>query len=209
MISAATALDPNGELRLRAQAQLQANRGSPPARSATEALAVLYRLAGSPATASDALALLHELQVHQVELELQQEELQRARVELEQALQRQTERMERAPLGCLSLDAAGRITELNSAAAHLLGAAVATLWGRNLSSLLTASGAQALLALLQQKDRTEPAPAKVCVLELLPSPGLASQVLHASASADEQPGHWLLALLAPPLPERAPQSPRR
>lgn len=207
MTPAATTLDPNGELRLRAQAQLQADRGSPPTRSATEALAVLYRLAASPATAGEALALLHELQVHQVELELQQEELQRTRIELEQALQRQTERMERAPLGCLSLDAAGRITELNSAAAHLLGAAVATLWGRTLGSLLTTSGVQALQALLLQVGAAGPAPAEVCVLELLPSPGQASQFLHASASMDQPPGHWLLALLAPP--ETALQSARR
>jgi PAS domain-containing protein len=207
MPPAATALDPNGELRLRAQAQLRSDRGSPPARSTAEALAVLYRLAASPATAGDALALLHELQVHQVELELQQEELQRTQIELEQALQRQIERLERAPLGCLSLDASGRITELNSAAAHLLGAAVAALWGRTLSSLLTPSGAQALQALLLQVGAAGPAPAEVCVLELLPSSGQASQLLHASASADQPPGHWLLALLAPP--ETALQSPRR
>jgi hypothetical protein len=37
---------------------------------------VLHALASSPQTAADALTLLHELQVHQVELDLQAQELQ-------------------------------------------------------------------------------------------------------------------------------------
>jgi len=48
---------------------------------ASAAFGVLYELASSPSTAPDALALLHELQVHQVEVDLQDEELRHARVE--------------------------------------------------------------------------------------------------------------------------------
>ena len=40
----------------------------------TEALTLLHGLASTPQTASDALKLLHELQVHQVELDLQHEQ---------------------------------------------------------------------------------------------------------------------------------------
>ena len=40
-----------------------------------DALALLYRLASNPDSAGDALKLLHELQAHQVELDLQHEQL--------------------------------------------------------------------------------------------------------------------------------------
>ena len=43
--------------------------------------------------------LLHELQVHQIELEMQNEELRQARVEAETALQRYTDLYDFAPAG--------------------------------------------------------------------------------------------------------------
>jgi len=61
----------SAELRTKARAKL-GQTAQPDARDAhaTEAMGVLYELAAAPDTAADALALLHELQVHQVELEL-------------------------------------------------------------------------------------------------------------------------------------------
>ena len=48
---------------------------------------------------ADAQRLLHELEVHKIELEMQNEELREARVELESALTRYTEMFEFAPIG--------------------------------------------------------------------------------------------------------------
>jgi hypothetical protein len=74
----------NRDLRRRALAQLRVPAGSHEARlNSSAALGVLHELASSPSTAEAALALLHELQVHQVELDLQDEELRRSRAELE------------------------------------------------------------------------------------------------------------------------------
>ncbi|EWS65555.1 hypothetical protein Y695_01185 [Hydrogenophaga sp. T4] len=83
-------------LRERATTKLTNGMRSDLSRASTsEAMAVLFKLASSPSTAGDALALLHELQVHQVEVEMQHEELRCSRVELESDLIRQTARVER------------------------------------------------------------------------------------------------------------------
>jgi PAS domain S-box-containing protein len=65
--------------------------------------------------------LIHELQVHQIELEMQNEELRRAREELELSLNKYAELYDFAPLGYFVFDAAGVIREVNLAGAQLLG----------------------------------------------------------------------------------------
>lgn len=65
--------------------------------------------------------LLHELQVHQVELELQNEQLEAARAWIEAALASYTELYDFAPVPYFTLDRAGKIAELNLAGARLLG----------------------------------------------------------------------------------------
>lgn len=65
-------------------------------------------------------SLLHTLQVYQVELETQNEELKRAQRELAATLERYTELYDQAPVGYVTLDARGRITQSNRAAKALL-----------------------------------------------------------------------------------------
>jgi len=62
--------------------------------------------------------LVHELQVHQMELEQQNEELQRVRAEVEEGLARYTELYEFAPAGYLTLGRDGEIRQLNLAGAN-------------------------------------------------------------------------------------------
>jgi PAS domain-containing protein len=64
--------------------------------------------------------LLQQLQVYQGELESQNEELQRAQQDLAATLHRYTELYEQAPVGYVTLDARGRITQANRAATQLL-----------------------------------------------------------------------------------------
>lgn len=61
------------------------------------------------------------LRVHQVELELQCEELQRAQAETEESRNRYRELYESIPIGYGTIDAKGRIYDLNPAGASLLG----------------------------------------------------------------------------------------
>ena len=65
--------------------------------------------------------LVHELEVHQIELELQNEELQQTRSDLEVGLQSYTELYDFAPTGYLTLDLDGTIEKVNLTAARLLG----------------------------------------------------------------------------------------
>ena len=69
----------------------------------------------------DARALVHELQVHQIELEMQNEELQRARGAAEEASEKYGDLFDFAPIGYFLWDAEGRILEINLAGAALLG----------------------------------------------------------------------------------------
>ena len=73
--------------------------------------------------AGDLLRMVHELQVHKLELEMQNNELRQSRVEREAALARYTELYDFAPVGYLTLTFNGLIAEINLTGATLLGVA--------------------------------------------------------------------------------------
>jgi PAS domain S-box-containing protein len=75
----------------------------------------------SIATGADALALCHELEVHQIELQMQNEELMRAQTQLAASEEKYRELYEFAPIGYLTLEDSGKILEANLAAASILG----------------------------------------------------------------------------------------
>jgi two-component system, cell cycle sensor histidine kinase and response regulator CckA len=74
-----------------------------------------------PKSEADTQRVLHELQVHQIELEMQNAELQQARNEMEAGLEKYSELYDFAPVGYLTIGREGMIREANLAAASLLG----------------------------------------------------------------------------------------
>jgi two-component system CheB/CheR fusion protein len=71
--------------------------------------------------AGDVQELIHELQVHQIELEMQNDELRRAQLELEDSRNKYYELYDFAPIGYFTLDQNGLILEANLAGADMLG----------------------------------------------------------------------------------------
>ena len=66
---------------------------------------------------------LHELRVHQIQMEMQNEELRRAQGELEAARARYFDLFDLAPIGYFTVSEAGLILEVNLTAASMLGVA--------------------------------------------------------------------------------------
>jgi PAS domain S-box-containing protein len=80
--------------------------------------------------------MLHELQVHQIELEMQNEELRAAQVELDAGRARYFHLYDLAPVGYLTARETGLIEEANLAAATLLGMTRRALVGQPLSRFI-------------------------------------------------------------------------
>lgn len=80
---------------------------------------------------ADAKKLLHQLQVHQIELEMQNEELLKAYQTAEAALKKYTIVFDQAPMGFVTLETDGTIAELNFTAAEMLGERRIGLMGSN------------------------------------------------------------------------------
>lgn len=105
---------------------------------------------GDQRTAEDTARLVHELQVHQIQLEMQNEELQRARDELEAALEKYTDLYDFAPVGYLTLDRDGVISEANLAGANLLGIERFALVNRRFWPFISAADRPAFGAFLKK-----------------------------------------------------------
>jgi signal transduction histidine kinase/CheY-like chemotaxis protein len=104
----------------------------------------------------DVLRLIHELEVHEIELELQNEELRRARDELEVSVTRYSELYDFAPVGYVTLDAKSTILEINLVGSTLLGKDRARLIGQRFAQWVTPAtrpALEGLLATLQREER--------------------------------------------------------
>ena len=139
---------------LRQKAETSIRGGSAPATHGwtigAASLTLLHKLASDPATASDALKMLHELQVHQVELDLQQEHMNEDRLAIEQLTLRQVELYVFAPVAYFMVSSAGEIVEGNLLGARMIGVERDDLQSHNILRLAAPDSRAALQALLEQ-----------------------------------------------------------
>ncbi len=87
-------------------------------------------------TATSMKELLHELYVHQAELEIQNEELRGAQQALEASRLQYLQLFQSVPLACLAVNAAGIVGEANAAAERQFGLPMLRLKGRPLTLLV-------------------------------------------------------------------------
>jgi PAS domain S-box-containing protein len=113
-------------------------------------------------------ALEHELALHQVELESQNEELRRTQVALAEARDRYVQLYDHAPVGYITIDRHGVITEANLTAASLLNVERAVLagshflrfvaghdadrWVRHATRSILAGGTQSIDVMVQPRE---------------------------------------------------------
>lgn len=83
------------------------------------------------------LRLIHELQVHQIELEMQNDELRRTQLDLEAARDKYTDLYDFAPVGYFTISEQGLIEEANLTAADLFSADRQSLIGQPLARFIS------------------------------------------------------------------------
>ncbi len=93
-------------------------------------------LADSLSARCDADKVVHELQVHQIELETQNENLRQTQLALEESRDRYRDLYEFAPVAYVTLDSSGMIAEINHTAAALFGEVRKRLLGSYFSGYL-------------------------------------------------------------------------
>jgi len=118
------------ELRRQAEAKLHGNTTESP----------------TPRNETETQRLLHELQVHQIELEMQNVELCRVQEELELSRDKYAELYDFAPVGFFCLEPSGLIREVNLHGAQLLGVERQGLINKPLSCFIAEADQREILA---------------------------------------------------------------
>jgi len=144
---------------LRLNAEQLVHSGAAPSASqavlGVDVLELLYRRASNPEFAPDALKLLHELQTHQVELDLVFDQLMASETELAEQLAHYRALYDEAPVPYLVVDTGGRIVEHNQAAKTLFGHRVESLAEHHLSDLVASSSRAALVTMMQALETSD------------------------------------------------------
>ena len=130
------------DLRRRAEEEIKAEHVEPEAMSQDECV-----------------RLIHELRVHQIELEMQNEELRQAQAQLAESRDKYADLYDFAPVGYLTLDERGLIVEANLTAATMLGMERGRLLGLSFPLFLEEADRpvfrQLLAKILQQQQQQQ------------------------------------------------------
>ncbi len=136
---------------------------------------------------TDARSLIHELQVHQIELEMQNEELRRAQRELEESRNRFSDLYDFAPVGYFTFDKNGFIIEVNLTAANKLGVERSFLIKKPFSLFISPGSKDVFYLHLRHVFRT--GVRQTCELKLVDKKGVQFDIQLESLSVQDGEGN--------------------
>ena len=150
-------------------------------------------------TSEEARHLLHELAIHQIELEMQNEELRQAYVEIEAARAHYFNLYDLAPVGYIAVDQKGRIRDSNLTAATLLGVGRAALANKQISHFIFMEDEESYLRLLKKLLHTnnpeESEAPLLCDLRMVKSDGSPFWAHWVVAAAQDESGEPTLHIV--------------
>jgi PAS domain S-box-containing protein len=115
-------------------------------------------------------AILHDLRVHQIELEMQNEELRRAQLEIDATRARYFDLYDLAPVGYCTLSEKGLILEANLTAANLLGVTRQKLINQPISRFILTADQD--IYYLHRKKLLDLGEAQSCEIRIVKSDGI-------------------------------------
>jgi len=128
--------------------------------------------------------LVHELEVHQIELEIQNGELRQTEMELKESLERSLDLYNLAPVAYLTLGKNNLILQINVAAARLFGAEKRTLLNRKMTEFVAPGSQDAFY--FHRKIVLETRSVQTCEIDMLRTDGAPFPVrLESLASTDK------------------------
>lgn len=148
----------------------------------------------------DTSQLMHELQVHQVELQSQNEELRRSQLALEESNARYFDLYDMAPVGYLTVAPDGLILEANLSVARLLGVARRALVKRPLSGFIVKTHQDTYYQCHRQLQ--ESGEDQHCELQVRHSDGLELWVKLDLSAVNSSTGTPVLRLIVSDISER-------
>ena len=153
----------------------------------------------APPSPEETQRTLHELHLHQIELEMQNEELRRAQLELEAAKARYFELYELAPVGYCTVDEEGVILEGNLTLASLLGMARVTPGRHRIRRLIAAADQDVYYQ--HSKQLLETRSPQACELQLVRQDGSIFWAQLRSTVAEDAAGATLFRVVVTDITE--------
>ncbi len=144
----------------------------------------------------DVQQLVHELQVHQIELDMQNEELRRTQVEIEAARDRYADLYDFSLAGYLTLDRQGKIMEANLRAGMLMGLNRTELIGQSLARFVEVEDQALFQRHCQEVVKT--GTRQTCEVQFRDKSGGSRWLNLESLAVREEPApiiHWRTAML--------------
>ncbi|MFO7728720.1 MAG: PAS domain S-box protein, partial [Desulfonatronovibrio sp.] len=148
----------------------------------------------------DTQKLIHELRVHQVELEMQNEELRQSQAELESSRKRYLDLYDFAPIGYFTLDEKGFIQKVNLTGAGMLGYDRAFLKGKGFSEFVAPESQDEFY--LHRKQTFANDIKHICELKLINRNGAEFHVQLQSVSVGKDVNNSRLRIAAIDITER-------